>query len=246
MGTDQPLGQIVAHLDEEAPLVTEFAHGLEVLELLLLDRHQLILGPDGILLGIEERQLPGLLGEVANRRGALLADEFAEVVEVGGIAPGEHGGPGETRIRHFVVEEHAVPGDPLPRADPGAEEPPLIAPEEHMGAGDRALDGGAGAVAVIRGDGEGLGRHEFAEARIGLGRVDVVVIERVGVLHALGPAAQIVGHHRILELAAAQGNPDPLVHGLGIEADLFALGVFGIRRHGEPRSGGGVPARDDI
>ena len=72
----------------------------------------------------------------ADRGGALLRDDLAALVDVGGVAAGEHRRPGELRLGDFVVEQHALECDAVAGLDARPEEPPLVAAERHVGAGD--------------------------------------------------------------------------------------------------------------
>ena len=73
---------------------------------------------------------------------------------------------------------------------------------------------------------EGLRRDEAAEAA--LRRAGLVEVQRVRVLHALDPAADVVGGDGILELAAAEGNADPAVDVGGVEVGEAASDLFGV------------------
>ena len=193
------VGSLSPGLDEQALLVAEIPEALVVVHLLLLEILELLVRPLLLLVSGEHSQLARVLGQVAHRRRALLADHLAALVDVGGVAAREHRGPGELRLRDLVVEQHAVVRDLVARQDARAEEPPLVAAEDHVLAGDVALDRGAGAVAGVGADRKRLWRHDPAERA--LGGAALVVVERVRVLHALRPAADVVDVDGLLRAA---------------------------------------------
>ena len=116
-------------------------------------------------------------------------------------------GPGEPGLGHLVVKQHAGAGNLVAGADARPVEPPLVAAEQHVGAGYIALDGGRGAVAVVGAHGERLRRDQFAEAAVRRLGHRLVEIQRVAVLHALGPAPDVVGRDRVFHLSVPSGTP---------------------------------------
>src|SRR5207302_10888406 len=102
-------------------------------------------------------------------------------------------------------------------------EPPLVAAEEHVRAGDRSLDRGRRSVADIAADRERLRGDDAPEHA--LRRVVVVVVERVRVLHPLRPATDVDRPDRLLELAAADGPPDPAVDVARVDLQPLARGL---------------------
>ena len=131
MRTDRAGGEYFADLHERAFLVTHVMECSVVLEFLLLEAFEILVGPDGILarFAVVAADSGGLLSVVANGGGALLANHLAFLVDVGRVAPGEHGRTGELRVLHDVVVEHAIGVDAVSRADAWTVEPPLIAAE---------------------------------------------------------------------------------------------------------------------
>ena len=95
----------------------------------------------GVLgLRLEEPEPLGVLDQEAHRRRALDRDRLAVLVDVVRVAALEDGRPGEARVGDAVVERHARRVDLVAGVDAGPEEPPLVAAEEHVRAGDVALD----------------------------------------------------------------------------------------------------------
>ena len=182
---------------------------LVVLELLLLDVAQLVIAPALLLLAHELAAVAREVRAVADRGGALLAEDLALLVHVGGVAAREHGGPGELRLGELVVEQHALVADAVARLDARAVHPPLIAAEQHVRGGDVALDRGRSAVAVVGADGERLRADETPEAALRGERL--VEVERVRVLHALRPAPDVVRGDRVLQVGAPERHTDPAV-----------------------------------
>src|SRR5262249_19038135 len=146
-----------------------------------------------------------------------------------------HGRPGELGLGHLVVVEGALQRDAVAGRDAQPLEPPLVAAEQHVRAGNGALDRGPGAVAVARAHREGLWSDQSAEAAGG--RVLVVPMEGIGILHALHPTADVGDGDRLLHRAAAGGNSDPAVHVAGVEVGPALANVGGV--HAEPSSAWG-------
>jgi hypothetical protein len=126
------------------------------------------------------------------------------------VAAGEHGRPRELGVGHLVVDEAAFLPELVSGEDARTEEPPFVAAEDHVGAGDGADDGGCGPVADVGAHREGLGCDEAADRAAG--GCLFLIVNGVGVLHALDPAADVRERHRLLELAAAQDLPEVAVN----------------------------------
>src|ERR1700728_2734350 len=123
--------------------------------------------------------------QIADRRGALLTDQLAPLIDVGRVTAAEHGRPREACLGHSIVEQHGVALEEVAGTDPRPEEPPLIPAEEHVAPRHAPLDGRRGAVTVPGGHRERLRGDDAAEPAGG-GEIRIEV-ERVGVLHPLGP-----------------------------------------------------------
>ena len=57
----------------------------------------------------------------------------------------------------------------------------------------------------------------YQAAKATFGSILLIEVEGIGVLHALGPSADVVTSHGVLELPAAQWHAHPLVYIAGIE-----------------------------
>ncbi len=100
----------------------------------------------------------------------------------------------------------------------GPVKPPLVAAEEQVRVGDVADARRAGAVPFRNGDGEALRGDESAIAAIG--GVFVVVMQPVGIMHRLRPAADVVLGNRVAQLPCRQRHAHDLVE-LGAIERLF-------------------------
>ncbi len=169
---------------------------------------------------LEEPPPASFLGEVANRRRPLPGHHLASLVGVDGLAPAEHGGTGELRVGHLVVHEPTAHAQVVAREDTGPPEPPLVAAEDHVASRQAADDGRAGTVPDVAADGERLRRHDAPPCACR--RHLVVVVDRVGVLHALHPPSDVRHRDGLLELAPADGSPHVAVHVAGVEHDCVA------------------------
>ena len=168
-------------------------------------------GPAGADVGFAAEQvlLLGALHRVADGGRALEGDPLALLVDVEGVAPLEARRAGELGVGHLVVERHAVADQLVARPDAGPEEPPLVAAEDQVRAGDLADLGRRRAVAGVAGDGERLRGEDLAPPA--LGRPPLVVVQRVGVVHGLHPAPDVVERHGLLQLAGPHGHAHVLV-----------------------------------
>src|SRR4029453_6789072 len=114
----------------------------------VLDVPELLLGPLRARRGLlEETEPPCLLGQIAHGRRALQRDDLTALVAVQRVTPREHRRAGELGVRHLVVVEAALHAQQIAGNDARPVEPPLVAAEDHVRAGDVADDRRTGAVA---------------------------------------------------------------------------------------------------
>ena len=118
-------------------------------------------------------------------------------------------------MRHAVVKQHPIGTDLVAGADARAVKPPFVAAKQHVSARNVALDCRDRPMADGAVNREGLRREDLADCA--LRGVPIVVMKWIGILHALGPAADIRHRDRFLQLAAAQRLADPLVRFGGVK-----------------------------
>ena len=106
----------------------------------------------------------------------------------------------------------------------GPEEPPLVATEDEVRVGDAADLGGRAAVAGVGGDGERLRGDQLPEAA--LGGPALVVVQRVGVVHRLGPAPDVAAGDVVVELPWAHGHAHVAVEVGGVEHGIGRTSGF--------------------
>ena len=86
-------------------------------------------------------------GEIADGGRALLGDERAVLIGMNRVAAREHGRAGEFGVGDLVAVETALLEQPVAGPDAGAVEPPFLAAEDQMRAGNAADAGRLHAVA---------------------------------------------------------------------------------------------------
>ena len=100
--------------------------------------------------------------QVANGGGTFFCDQGAVLIAVHGIAAGKDSRASEFGFRDAVAIKATVLKQLVTRTNGGAVEPPLLAAENQVGAGDFTDAGGVTAVAVVHGYRERLGRDNTA------------------------------------------------------------------------------------
>ena len=222
---DDAARQPVADLDVREARRHALAVGEDPLVAELVDPGELLLRPAlraALVLAVDAAPVR-LLDEVADSRRALLRDQRAVLVAVHGVAAREHRRPGERGVTDAVAVEAALLHELVAGAERGAVEPPLLAGEDQVRAGDVADAGGVAAVPVVPRDGEGLRRDDAAEARVA--RELLVPVDRVRVVECLHPAADVRRVAGIPHLGEHHGFADPLVDVAGVQFR------FACRRH---------------
>src|SRR5262249_15988160 len=153
----------------------------------LLDLAQLFRCPPRHRRLVLEETTPLRLGrQIANRRGALAGYQCAVLIGMRGVAAREQGWTGEPRIPDFVLVEAPLLKQLGPRPDAMAVEPPSLAAEDQVRAGNPAHARRLHAVAVIHPNCEGLWSHDPAEP--GIARELLVPVDRIGIIHGHDPA----------------------------------------------------------
>ena len=191
--------QLVADADvvPVALAVAEIVQHPDPGELFVLQLGQLLVGPLGILGGVQRAHFAREIGAIADAGGALRGDQVALGVVVAVVAALEAGRSGELGFLDHVVERHAFVVDQVAAVDARAVEPPLVAAEDQVRIGNEADTGRCGAVTVIGGDGKRLRRDDATEAAL-RGEL-VLVVHPVRVVHRLDPASDVVVCQRLLQ-----------------------------------------------
>ena len=173
---------------------------------------------------LEETARARLLGEVPHGGRPLRADRFAALVRVQRVAAAEHRRAGELRVGDLVTVKSPLDADQIAGSDVRPIEPPFVSAEDHVRAGDAAHDRRTGPVADVAADCERLWRDDSPESC--LCREHVVVVERVRVLHALHPTADVVRDDGLFELPPADGLAEMTVDVRRVQRDprLLDLG----------------------
>ena len=163
------LGQQVATstLVEQALVVAQLLDLVDERPLPSLEIGQLVVGPLGVGLDVEDLLLLGLGAPGSGWRSSAAGRCARPLVDVEGVAPLEAGRAGEAGLGDLVVVRHAVADEVVAGPDAGAEEPPLVAAEDEVRVGDPADLGRRAAVAGVGRDGERLRRDQLAEAALG-------------------------------------------------------------------------------
>ena len=214
---EQALGQLVAQLDIVPPAlaVAEVVHHLHPGHAARLELFELGVGPFGLVKVGRVDCLAAERGAVAHRGGAVLGDQLAVLIAVEVVAALETGGA-ERRILDDIVKRNALIGDPVAAIDLHILKPPLVAGEEQVRIGDLADAGPGRAVAVVHDDREALRRDQPAEAAFQ--RIMAVIMQQVGIVHGMHPAADIGVGDRLAQRRTVNRLAEVLVDVRAIES----------------------------